>query len=251
MPILGSKTINMDRILLIAMLLLLTHITHCQSLMKAGDPSIRYELVKPGATLYKIATTDSTGKILTEFTCRQTVSVNADKGWVILVQQMTLPDGRILLDSTIADSKTLAPVRMRMVTTPSFMQMDLQFQAQAVHAVANKGGKKTDTLHRMEAGYFDSNLLEYLFGLLPYKKGFTATLNAYTFEKQGMDPWQVEYVGEDMLSLGNGHSIQCHVAKTGNAGKAPDALAWIEKSTGRVIKRVIPMGKMFYIVTKV
>ncbi|WP_276484569.1 hypothetical protein [Paraflavitalea pollutisoli] len=241
----------MDKILLLIMLLVLTHIARCQQVIKAGDPAIRYELIKPGASIYKIATTDSAGKVLTEFTCRQTVSLNAAKGWVILVQQLHLPDGRILLDSTIADGKTLAPVRMRMVTTPSFMQMDLDFQQQAVHAVANKGGKKTDTLHRMEAGYFDSNLLEYLYGLLPYKKGFTATLNAYTFEKQGMDPWQVEYVGEDMIYTPDGHWIQCHVAKTGNAGNAPDGLAWIEKRTGRVIKRVIPMGKMFYIVTKV
>lgn len=241
----------MDKILLVIMLLLLTHIARCQSVLKAGDPAIRYELIKPATTLYKIATTDSAGKVLTEFTCRQTVSLNAEKGWVILVQQLHLPDGRILLDSTIANSKTLAPVRMRMVTTPAFMQMDLDFQQQAVHAIANKGGKKTDTLHRMEAGYFDSNLLEYLFGLLPYKKDFQAIINAYTFEKQGMDPWQVEYVGEDMIPTVSGQWVQCHVAKTGNAGRAPDALAWIEKSTGRVIKRVIPMGKMYYIVTKV
>lgn len=233
------------------MVLLMTHIAHCQWLLKAGDPTIRYELIKPGVSLYKIATADSTGKVLTEFTCRQTVTVNAGKGWVILSQQFHLPNGSILLDSTIADLKTLAPVRMRMVTIPSFMHMDLDFRAGAVHAVANKGGKMTDTLHRMEAGYFDSNLLEYLWGLLPYKNGFQAQLNAYTFEKQGMDPWRVEYVGEDLLSTGGSQWTQCYIARTGNVGTAPDAMAWIEKSTGRVLKRVVPMGKMYYIITRI
>jgi hypothetical protein len=219
--------------------------------LKAGDPAIRYDLIKPSVSLYKIATTDSAGKVLSEFTCRHTVSVNTAKGWVILTQNYQLPDGRSLLDSTIANISSLAPVRMRMVTTPHFMNMNLDFQTSSVHAIADKGGKKTDTLHSMEAGYFDSNLLEYVFGLLPYKKGFQATLNAYTFERNGMDPWQVEYVGEDMITAAGGGLVSCYVAKSGNAGNAPDGLMWIEKATGKVIKRVVPMGKMYYIITKV
>lgn len=240
----------MDRFILLAMILLFTHIARCQSVLKAGDPSIRYELIKPDITLYKITTTDSAGKVLNEFTCRHTVSVNKAQGWMILTQQYQLPDGRTLLDSTIANINTLAPVRMRMVTTPHFMKMDLDFHARDVHAIADKGGKKTDTLHKMEEGYFDSNLLEYVFGLLPYKKGFKATINAYTFEQHGMDPWQVEYVGEDILATTVGTTF-CYVAKTGNAGNISDAMVWIEKSTGKVLKRVFPMGKMYYIITKV
>lgn len=241
----------MDRFLLLAMTLLLTHVSHCQSLLKAGDPAIRYELIRPAVTLYKIATTDSTGKVLSEFTCRNTVSVNQDKGWVIVTQQIHLPDGRILLDSTIADLKTLTPVRMRMVTSPHFMNMNLEFRKSEVHAVADKGGRKVDTLHHMEEGYFDSNILEYLIGLLPYKRGFSTRLNAYTFERHGMDPWQVEYVGEDMLNVSGSGTFLCYVARTGNAGNAPDAMAWIEKSTGRVIKHVVPMGKMYYVITRI
>ncbi|WP_315821846.1 hypothetical protein [Paraflavitalea speifideaquila] len=132
----------MDRFLLLAMTLLLTNIIHGQSVLKAGDPTIRYDLIKPGVSLYKIATTDSAGKVLSEFTCRHTVSVNSAKGWVILTQNYQLPDGRSLLDSTIANISSLAPVRMRMVTTPHFMNMNLDFQASAVHAIADKGGKK-------------------------------------------------------------------------------------------------------------
>lgn len=241
----------MDKIILLVMILLTTHTARCQAVLKAGDPSIRYDLIKPGVSLYKIATTDSAGKVLSEFTCRHTVSVNSAKGWVILTQQYQLPDGRTLLDSTIANISSLAPVHMRMVTTPHFMNMNLDFRSAEVHAVADKGGKKIDTLHKMEEGYFDSNLLEYVFGLLPYKKGFRATLNTYTFERNGMDPWQVEYVGEDIINITGGKATYCYVVKTGNGNLAPDAMAWIERSTGQVIKRVIPMGKMYYVITKV
>ncbi|NII25645.1 hypothetical protein HB364_11160 [Pseudoflavitalea sp. X16] len=240
----------MDRFLLLAMLLLLTYITRCQSVLKTGDPSIRYELIRPDVTHYKIVTTDSAGKTLSEFTCLHTIAVNKTRGWVILTQEYQFPDGRILLDSTIANLHTLSPVRMRMVTTPHFMKMDLDFRAREVHAIADKGGRKTDTLHKMEEGYFDSNLLEYLFGLLPYKKGFSATINAYTFEQHGMDPWKVEYIGEDMLTT-TGGPAWCYVAKTGNAGNITDMMTWIEKSSGKVLKRVIPLGKMYYIITKI
>lgn len=240
----------MDRFLLLAMILLLTHFSRAQQVVKAGDPTIRYELIKPCVNLYKVTVTDSAGKVMNEFTSRHTVSVNSTKGWVILTQQLQLPDGHILLDSTIASTATLAPVRMRMVTTPHFMSMNLDFRSREVHAVADKPGQKTDTLHKMEEGYFDSNLLEYLFGLLPYKKGFKVTLNAYTFERNGMDPWQVEYVGEDVLTTSAG-TVYCYMARTGNAGNAPDAMTWIEKSTGKIWKRIFPMGKMYYIITKV
>jgi hypothetical protein len=245
------KLTIMDKFLLLVMILLFTHIVHGQSVVKAGDPSIRYELIKPGVSFYKLTMADSAGKVLNEFTCRHTVSVNTTKGWVILTQDYQLADGRHLLDSTIANINTLAPVRMRMVTTPHFMSMNLDFRTSEVHVVADKSGKKTDTLHKMADGYFDSNLLEYLFGLLPYKKGFHATINAYTFEKNGMDPFEVEYVGEDILPAAEGGMTYCFVAKIGNAGSAPDGMAWIEKSTGKVLKRVIPMGKMYYMITKV
>ncbi|WP_315821845.1 hypothetical protein [Paraflavitalea speifideaquila] len=66
-----------------------------------------------------------------------------------------------------------------------------------------------------------------------------------------MDPWQVEYVGEDMITAAGGGLVYCYVAKCGNAGNAPDGLMWIEKLTGKVIKRVVPMGKMYYVITKV
>ena len=241
----------MDKFLLLVALILLTFLAQAQPVLKTGDKSIRYELIKPGVDVYKITTTDSAGKIIMEFTSRHTVSVNAAKGWVILAQDNYLPDGRRLLDSTIADINTLSPVRMRMVTTPHFMSMNLDFQSNQVHAMADKPGKKTDTLHAMEEGYFDSNLLEYLFGLLPYKKGFKATLNVYTFERNGMDPFSVEYVGEDVLTGPGGTMTWCYLAKTGNSKTAPDATIWIEKATGKVLKHVVPMGKMYYIITKV
>lgn len=240
----------MDRFLLLAMILLLTHITRGQQVVKAGEPTLRYDLIKPDVNLYKISILDSTGKVSNEFTSRQTVAVNNTHGWVIVTQQHQLPDGRILLDSTIANRTTLAPVRMRMTTTPHYMSMQLDFRRQEVHAVADKQGQLTDTLHPMEDGYFDSNLLEYLLGLLPYKKGFKAALTVYTFERNGMDPWQVEYVGEDMLATAAG-LIHCYLVKASNTTNPTDAMAWIEKTTGKVWKRVIPMGKASLIVTKV
>ena len=140
---------------------------------------------------------------------------------------------------------------MRMVTTPHFMSMNLDFRAREVHAIADKPGKKTDTLHTMEAGYFDSNLLDYLLGLLPYRKGFKTTINTYTFERNGMDPVTVEYVGEDVLAGPGGTLTWCYLARTGSGPNAPDATLWVEKSTGKVLKRVVPVGRMYYVITKI
>ncbi|MFT3824965.1 MAG: hypothetical protein QM731_13665 [Chitinophagaceae bacterium] len=241
----------MDKFLLWAATLFLPQLLLAQTLVRSGDATIRYDLIRPVNELKKITVFDSAGKVLSSFVSQDIISIDTAHGVLIRTQSNVLPDGRLLKDSTVADLKTLAPVRMRMVTFPHFMSMALSFQADKVHAMVDRGGKKRDTVHSMALGYFDSNLIEYILGLLPYKKGFHATLNAYTFERDGMDPYEVEYVGEDWLENAAGGRVTCYVVKTGTGGRPMDALAWVEKSTGKVLKRVVPIGRNYYVITKV
>lgn len=241
----------MDKFLLLVATLFLSHFLGAQTLIKAGDPALRYDLIQSSSELNKITMLDSSGKVLANFLSQDVITVDRSKGLLFRVQSNILPDGRLLKDSTVADLKTLAPVRMRMVTFPHFMNMLLDFQPTQVHAIAERDGKTTDTMHNMTAGYFDSNLIEYVLGLLPYKKGLHVVLNAYTFERNGMDPYEVEYVGEDWLVTVSGNRVACFLAKTGSSGKPMDAFVWVEKSTGKVLKRVVPIGRNYYMITKV
>ena len=63
------------------------------------------------------------------------------------------PDGRLLKDSTVADLKTLAPVRMRMITFPVPYEYAAGFHNR--YMPLQNVEETTDTVHNMTAGYFD------------------------------------------------------------------------------------------------
>ena len=220
-----------------------------QGLIKPGDQQIQYQLIRPQHNFYKLVLLDSAGNKQMEMLNEEIISIDTSKQQLIRTQFRSFGGGRMLTDSTIADLRTLSPIRMRMVTYPAVMQMNLSFRKTDVHAVVNRGGKHTDTVHRMQEGYFDSNLIEYLFQLLPYKEGFSCQINAYTFEKDGMDPHTVKYVGEDMNEDLNGNIRKMNVVEVRSKDGQSVDLLWLDKNTGKVYKHTGRFGNRRFIIT--
>lgn len=239
----------MYRVLLFFMFVIGVSKVNGQFLIKPGDQQIRYELIKPQHNFYKLVLLDSAGNKQMEMLNEEIISIDSAKQQLIRTQFRSFGAGRQLTDSTIADLRTLSPVRMRMVTNPAVMQMDLLFRKTDVHAVANKGGKHTDTIHRMEEGYFDSNLIEYLFQLLPYKDGFACQINAYTFEKNGMDPHMIKYVGEEMVEDPNGSLRKMNIVEVRSKDGQSTDLLWFDQHTGKVYKHTGRFGNRRFIIT--
>jgi hypothetical protein len=235
----------------ILMMVVATSMANAQGLIKPGDQQIRYELIRPQHNFYKLVLVDSAGNKQMEMLNEEIISIDSVKKQLIRTQFRSFGGGRLLTDSTIADLHTLSPVRMRMVTNPSVMQMDLSFRKTDVHAVANKGGKHTDTVHHMQEGYFDSNLIEYLFQLLPYKEGFFCQINAYTFEKDGMDPHTVKYIGEEMVEDPGGSIRKMNVAEVRSKDGQSIDLLWFDQRTGKVYKHTGRFGNRRFIITTI
>lgn len=219
--------------------------SYAQNLIRSGDKSINHSLIRKGYTSYKITIYDSLGTARGDVLKMDYLSIDTANNLLTRAQHVFYPGGFIKLDSTIADLKTLAPLRMRMVTTPPNMQMDLTFNEKSVHAVVNRNNVLKDTVHTMEPGYFDSNLIEYVIGLLPFKEGFSASLNAYTFEQDGMDPFKVEYLGKDVLPVTKGF---CNLVKV-SSGKI-SSFIWYEAQTGILIKYVHPFKGGYMVMTR-
>jgi hypothetical protein len=218
---------------------------YAQSIIRTGDKSIDHSLIRKMYTSYKITVYDSLGNAKGDFLEFNYISIDTAKNQLTRAQHVFYPGGFIKLDSTIADLTTLAPVRMRMITTPANMQMDLSFQEKSVHAIVNINNVLKDTLHTMEPGYFDSNLIEYIIGFFPFKDGFSASLNAYTYEKDGMDPYKVEYIGKDVLPATKGF---CNLVKV-SSGKV-NRYVWYEAQTGIMIKYVFPYKNGLMVITR-
>jgi hypothetical protein len=240
---------TMNKYVLLLITVLSVTVAKAQTLIKAGDRQICYSLIKPQRNLYKYVMMDSTGKKVMEAVSEEIISIDSAHQQLIRTQINSFGNGRTLTDSTIADLHTLRPVRMRMVTSPSVMSMNLDFRPTQVKAIANRNGVHTDTVHRMEEGYFDSNLIEYLFRLLPYADGFQALVNAYTFERSGMDPHTIRYLGEDLAEDASGNIRKMNLVEvTSTDGKA-FSLFWFDKDTGKMYKHVGRFGNRRFLAT--
>lgn len=232
-------------IMLVCLIIVFIPASHAQSLIRSGDKNINHSLIRKMYTSYKITVYDSLGFARGDILKMDYITIDTAKNLLTRAQHVFYPGGFIKLDSTIADLKTLAPVRMRMVTTPADMQMDLTFHKKSVHAVVNRNNVLKDTVHTMEPGYFDSNLIEYIIGFLPFKEGFSASLNAYTYEQDGMDPYKVEYLGKDVLPVTKGF---CNLVKV-SSGKI-SMFIWYEDQTGTLIKYIFPYKGGFMVMTR-
>jgi hypothetical protein len=219
-----------------------------QSIIKPGDKTINYALMKSGYSTYKLTLYDSLGKAVRDMVTIDMITVDTVKGLLIRSQQDIFPGGFTKLDSTFADLKTLTPKHMRVTSTPSFMQMELQFSPTSVHAVVNRNNIPTDTIHTMEAGYFDSNIFSYLLGFLPYKEGFSALINLYTFERNGGDLHTVEYMGEDILP---GTKQLAHLVKITRSGDKKAEFAWYDSMTGILLHLTMPIKNGLLVINKI
>jgi hypothetical protein len=232
----------------IIILLLWSNIISAQTRIRPGDAAINHALIKQGANTYKITIFDDQGKVKKDIRKVEETIIDTVKGNVIRIQTNYFSDGLVLIDSAVANLKTLAPERMRMITTPaSPMKMRLSFRERSVHAAAYRNNIWEEGIHRMEPGYFDSNIIEYIIGLLPYKKGLSFVLNAYTYEENGLETFDVEYLGEDVLPGTPGF---CYLVKITGSGKQQSGYAWYEVSTGIIQKCVFRLGNGLFVMTK-
>lgn len=223
---------------------------YAQSILRPGDKTINYALLKSCSNTYKGVIYDSLGKKIMEMMVIDMITIDTVKGLLTRSQHQYFPGGFERYDSTVADLKTLSPIRMRMVTNPPVMQMDLAFNNIAVHAVVHKNNTYTDTTHKIEAGYFDSNLFEYLIGFLPYKDGYAASINLYTFEKNGTDPHQIEYVGEDFLPGSTSFSHIVKVTRNDNNKKVTE-YSWYDSLTGTFLRFIMPFRNGLFVMNKI
>lgn len=246
---------NIARILLIIAALTEMHGVSGQIKILPGDKSLRYDLIKEYPTekiRYKMISIDSTGLTLSVSESENSVYEEPSKNVIVRIQKRYLGNRGVLIDSTFANARTLAPLRMSMTTEPHSMSMNLQFQQTQVKAKADMNGQKTDATHEVKEPYFDSNLLDVLIGLLPYKKDYSAVINTYTFERKGIDSYQIQYLSDDVLFAGTTPVVcsQVEVMPLAAKGKGfPGYRYWIEKKSGIVTKMLIPgQNKSYWIV---
>lgn len=217
-----------------------------QTLVKPGDSLIRYNSLGTFNLKYKTQLIDPSGNVKYESITEKNTFVNRKLNQFIVVQSKSAMNDKIV-DSTIADLKTLTPIRMRMTSGSKKNEMDLTFNGAAIHAKVDRMNNKKDTIHFINEPYFDSNLLELILGLIKYEKDSTFKINTYTYELGGLDSYIIKKIGKESLDLKDAPKtdvwhIIIYQESSLKRGNKQGFEFWIACNWGIVVKEVISFG---------
>jgi hypothetical protein len=153
---------------------------------------------------------------------------------LLSVQRFPAKDG-MAVDSSIADARTLAPIR-HVGTFPSH-RMELLFAANKVtgeYDTKEVPHKPID--HTAPEGYYDSSLFDLVIAALPLKAGYTEHLGFYIYEQGGVVWWDARVTGNETVTLNDGTKVPAWVVDVFE-GERHRMKLWITRDGEREVVR--------------
>lgn len=228
----GMKTI----IILFAFLAASTFSDAQTVIVKANDPSIRYDLIKPDHTFDKVMTFDLSGKLISEFINEDLIKVDSVTKTYSFIRSRQVPIGHIYNDTSVITSS--GPVSYHESSIPQAYEVKAVFQRNAVEAQENRSGVVTKKNTTISEGYFDDNTIENMMGLIPFKQGIHYHLECYRFESKGeINPFEIDYMMDDYIADRSGVLSACEVLQFKHGFAA--GCIWVEKKSRRTLKEIL------------
>ena|SRR5579859_720248 len=231
------------------LLLTATFFSYGQNIIKPGDKIIRYDLIRPSHDFYKNVTTDTTGKIMYEFMMDDVTTIDSANKLITFARSLQVPVGSFSSDTSVTDL-WLKPIRVHEIHQQRNVSYDMAFDDTQATVTTNRKGVISVKNYPMKSGYFEDNMIEYIFGYLDLQKGITYVLDNFNKDtKTPSDPYTLEYAFDDAWDLAAGHKLYCSVLHFIHEGSS--GYIWIDKSTHQTIKMVGTFKGGMFVVTKV
>ncbi|MBS1529181.1 MAG: hypothetical protein JSU01_02640 [Bacteroidetes bacterium] len=239
----------MKKITLALSFLLAMSLAHAQTTIQPGDSHIRYDLLRPSHDFYRNVMTDTTGKVLYDFMMEDFTTIDSNNKQIVFARSRQIPAGSFSTDTSVTDLH-FKPVRMHEIHYQRNVSFDMRFgDAKASVKTTRKGVESTKN-YIMKSGYFEDNMIEYIFGYLDLKKGTTYTLDNFNKDTPSpSDPYTVEYAFDDVWNAAPDHRVYCTVLRFTHGGTT--GYIWIDKSTHLMLKTVANFKTGSYVLTKV
>ena len=234
----------------ITLLLLFSSLSvFAQNIIKPGDKLIRYDWIKPSHDFYRNVITDTAGNVKYDFMMEDYTTIDTANKHIVFARARQVPAGKFSTDSSITDL-FFKPIRMHENHIQYNVSFDMQFgETQASVKTTRKGVESTKN-YPMKNGYFEDNMIEYIFGYLELKKGITYTLDNFNKDTPTpSDPYTVEYAFDDVWTLVPDHRLYCTVLHFTHGGTT--GYMWIDKSTHLMVKTIGNFKTGTYVLTKI
>jgi hypothetical protein len=209
---------------------------HTQTIIKPGDQIIRHDEIRPSHDFYKAFGADTAGNIKYEWVNDQVVTIDTATGRITFARSRQVPVGSFSTDTSITDL-FFRPINMHEVHVQRNVSYAMTFDEMRASVQTIKNGVASVKTYPMKSGYFEDNMIEYIFGYLDIKKGIVYTLDNFNKDTPSpSDPYTIEYAFDDIWALDAGRKLSCRVIHFIH-GEIKGYI-WIDKDTRRMIKEV-------------
>lgn len=216
--------------------------------IKPGDKLIRYDLIKPAHEYYKNVTTDTAGNIMYEFMMENVTTIDQVNKRILFSRSRQIPVGSWSTDTSITDL-TFKPVSMYEHHFQRNVHFDMSFGDTLATVKTTRKGVESIKNYPMKSGYFEDNMIEYIFGYLELEKGVTYMLDNFNKDTPSpSDPFIIEYAFDDIWYLAAGLRLNCRVIHFIHG--AATGYIWIDKASNKVIKEEGAFKGGIFVVTK-
>ena len=220
-----------------------------QNTIQPGDPTIRYDWIKPSHDFYRNTVTDSAGNPRYDFVMEDFTIVDSVKKQIVFARYRQVPPGSFSTDTSFTDL-TLKPLSMHEFFFQREVSFEMSFSDELASVRTIRKGVATEKTYPMKRGYFENNMIEYIFGWLELKKGVTYTLDNFNKDAPSpSEPYAVEYAFDDAWILGAGRRIDCRVIRFVHGSTT--GYVWVDKASHQVLKAEGTFKGGMYVMTRV
>jgi len=239
----------MKTFILATALLTLATFGYAQTTIKPGDKIIHYDWIQPGHDFYRNVITDTAGNVKYDYVLDDYITINPANRQITFARYRQVPAGNFATDTSVTD-QFLKPIRMHEIFYQRNTTVDMQFSDTQASVKTVKKGVESNKTYPMKAGYFEDNMIEYIFGYLELKKGVTYTLDNFNKDTPApSDPFIIEYAFDDVLDLAAGQKLGCTVLRFIHGQTS--GYTWIDNSSHKAIKTIASFKGGRYVLTKV
>ena len=205
-----------------------------EQVIRPGDVRIRYDWIKPSHDFYRCVVTDTSGKIQYDFMMENFMRIDSADNRIVFARYRQVPPGSFSTDTSVTDLR-VKPQRMHEIHYQREVSLEMSFADTLASVRTVRKGVSSVKTYPMKSGYFEDNMIEYIFPWLDLKKGIVYTLGDFKQDAAApSDPFTVEYVFDDVWSLGAGYTVSCQVLAFTHGQTA--GYIWIDTANHTMLK---------------
>lgn len=239
----------MKKMIALAALVFSALLVQAQTTIKPGDKTIRYDWIQPSHEYYRCVVTDTSGKVTYDFMMDNYITIDPVNKHITFARSRQVPAGSFSTDTSVTD-QFFKPIRMHEIHYQRDVVFDMRFGDTQATVTTTRKGVASVKNYPMKSGYFEDNMIEYIFSYLELKKGVTYTLDDFNKDAPSpSDPYVLEYAFDDVWNMAGGHNIYCTVLHFTHGDVS--GYIWTDNSTHKAIKVIGSFKGGRYLITKI